>query len=453
MLQGSSKLPLPERFFELVNPLAVSRRPMSWRTRSGSPRSRSPHPRVHGGLLLDGNAQRDTPCAVPAASGGGRRSRPSPSRGASGLLTSGALPRSSSASRGPGSATADALRSDRARARAAKAGGARRQGYLKSRSISAKTLHVYTEAVKLYYLFCRAVMMPVNTFKELDAAMEQCLHKLYFDGETISKPNNTVHGLMYEQNLTWSKTSEFPLTRKALQGYRKSSRTVSRDGAPWECAILLASFMAKRGSAESIQAAGLTLLMFDTYLRISEGVSLGRDQVVPPQARSGPRSFYSLIVAPKELGKPTKAGAYDDTVLVGETAPERRAVLRAILAQLVRATKPGEFLFPDLTAAKYELIFRRACVALGFDGLKLCPHSLRHGGASVDALNGIDTITIQKRGRWNVIASCRRYEKKGRILKQLSILGAARVQESTKELAWLVSKLPALLFSAVKGKR
>eukprot|EP00959_Pyramimonas_sp_CCMP1952_P249675 5219481-Pyramimonas_sp.AAC.1 len=71
--------------------------------------------------------------------------------------------------------------------------------------------------------------------------------------------------------------------------------------------------------------------MFDTYPRISEAVPMSRDQVVPPQARSDPRSFNSLIVAPKELGKPTGGGACDDTVLVGETGPERRPVLRTTL--------------------------------------------------------------------------------------------------------------------------
>ncbi|CAK0839789.1 unnamed protein product [Prorocentrum cordatum] len=268
------------------------------------------------------------------------------------------------------------------------------------------TLRVHTEAVKLFYLACKSAMMLVATHQELDVAMEQYLHKLYFDGETISRPNSTVHGLMYELNLTWSKTSEFPLTRKALQGYRKSLRDVSRDGAPRECAILT----------------------------------------------SGSRR-PSLWVGIRELGKPTMAGAYDDTVLVGETAPERRPVLRAILAQIPRATKPGERLFPDLAAAKCELIFRRACQALGFGDPKLRPRSLQRGGASVDALNGVDTLAIQKRGRWNVIASCRRCEKKGRILRQLAILGQTRVQESADELARLVSKPPQLLFSALTDRK
>ena len=51
-----------------------------------------------------------------------------------------------------------------------------------------------------------------------------------------------------------------------------------------------------------------------------------------------------------------------------------------------------------------------------------------------------------------MIASCRRYEKKGRILKQLAILGQARVQESADELTWLTAKLPPLLFSTLKGR-
>ncbi|CAK0843612.1 unnamed protein product [Prorocentrum cordatum] len=314
------------------------------------------------------------------------------------------------------------------------AGGPQQEGYLKNRSVSVKTLRVYPEAVRLFYLFCRSVMMPTATYQELDVAMEQYLHKLYFDGKTISRPNSTVHGLVYELNLTWSKTSEIPLIRKALLSHRRSSCSVSRLGAPWECAVSLAGFMARHALVESIQAACLALLMFDTYRRISEAVALG---------------FFSLIVAPRELGKPTKAGTNDDTVLVGETAPERRPVLRAILVQILRATKPGEYPFPDLTAPKYGLMFRRACQALGFGDLKLCPRSLRHGGASVDALNGVDTLTIQR--RWNVIASCRRYEKKGRILKQLAILGQDRVQESADELAWLVSSLSAFASSRVQG--
>ena len=67
----------------------------------------------------------------------------------------------------------------------------------------------------------------------------------------------------------------------------------------------------------------------------------------------------------------------------------------------------------------------------------------------MDALNGVDALAIQKRGRWAAVASGRWYEKKGRILKQLAILGPGRARESADELIRLQGHLPSPLHSAL----
>ena len=53
------------------------------------------------------------------------------------------------------------------------------------------------------------------------------------------------------------------------------------------------------------------------------------------------------------------------------------------------------------------------------------PYSLRHGGASDDALRGARTLaSIKARGRWKSDNSVRRYEKHARVLREVERMPA-----------------------------
>ena len=64
---------------------------------------------------------------------------------------------------------------------------------------------------------------------------------------------------------------------------------------------------------------------------------------------------------------------------------------------------------------------------------------------STDALADADLEKIRRRGRWLSNASTRRYEKKGRITKQLSKLTDEQLSQSDEALTFLQKQLPLLL--------
>ena len=103
------------------------------------------------------------------------------------------------------------------------------------------------------------------------------------------------------------------------------------------------------------------------------------------------------------------------SIIVGETYA--RMWVNTLVSQLARRTAVRQRIFRDLTWL-YGRTIHQASEALGVSHLKVTPHCFRHGGASTDGLFDVDLTTIQKRGRWSAKSSVKRYEKKGRILKQ-----------------------------------
>jgi len=57
----------------------------------------------------------------------------------------------------------------------------------------------------------------------------------------------------------------------------------------------------------------------------------------------------------------------------------------------------------------------------------MVPHMTRHGGASKDTLDGSPEPEVQTRGRWGAKASVARYNKHGRLFRQLAKLSLDEV--------------------------
>ncbi|CAK0838390.1 unnamed protein product [Prorocentrum cordatum] len=310
------------------------------------------------------------------------------------------------------------------------------KGYLKQRSVGGATLRLYQREYEMLVAWWKAQRLSTASTEAHDEALERYLDKLFFDGEPASRANNVVHALMYHIDEVWAKTPHFPRTRRALRGFRKASQTWSRDGCPWEAALALAHWMGRQRTPFMANSAALTLVLFDGYLRASEGLGLGRDQLIP---------CWAAMICPEEEGRPTKSGDFDDTVIFGDTSEARRPLLTKILQVLHRTTEAGALVFDGLSLNSYERVFRRGTLELGLENLRLTPHCLRHGGASTDGLDDLPIVQIQKRGRWKSLASCKRYEKKGRLLKQLDRLKAVPGVHGETSLQWLLTQFPRIL--------
>ena len=95
--------------------------------------------------------------------------------------------------------------------------------------------------------------------------------------------------------------------------------------------------------------------------------------------------------------------------------------------------------------ARYAVAFAKWAETSGVNVITTHPFSVRHGGASSDALwRTRSLMEIQKRGRWRSEKSVRRYEKHARLLKETS-----KLSTSTRKYGQLViSRMPRLLQGA-----
>ena len=123
-----------------------------------------------------------------------------------------------------------------------------------------------------------------------------------------------------------------PLAQAALAGWRKLVPGHSRPPLPREAMLFLAQRLLQLGHAE---AALCILLMFETYLRSNDMLTLRCQQVVaPPPGATGKLGFLSILAAMEEYGIPSKTGEHDLSVALD--LPRHRD-----LAQVLQSYFPG----------------------------------------------------------------------------------------------------------------
>ena len=91
--------------------------------------------------------------------------------------------------------------------------------------------------------------------------------------------------------------------------------------------------------------------------------------------------------------------------------------VKRLILQLKRITKPGERLFPWSRSTHLKW-FKKACADLRLSS-DYVHHSLRHGGATRDYLEGMTIGDVMVRGRWAANKSAVHYIQQGRQLLML----------------------------------
>ena len=203
------------------------------------------------------------------------------------------------------------------------------------------------------------------------------------------------------------------------------------------------------------------ILQFDGFLRPSEALGLTWDSVFPPRKGSTANQCWAIIVRPNDTvaegsntdlaaaarqvprAPPAKTGVHDNTVLFGEAASVKAG--RWLIVPLLRrwySTRGRRTHLFSLTLSRYEALLNQASRALKLHALKLCAHSARHGGASVDSLLDVRSITqVQARGCWDSPKSVARYRKPGTYARQVSLILEALMRGHAATLAALTTLL------------
>ena len=265
----------------------------------------------------------------------------------------------------------------------------------------------------------------------LDKALDAQLTDLFLEGASVNEARYLVFALKWFTGLG---PERLPLAAVALKGFANLCPGGTREPATWEATVLIAAALVEMPSYQALLAGVGVLLQFDTYARPSELLSLQVSWTVPGLNLV---TFYPATQAAR-----SKTGQQGDSVVIG-VRPQRRWLRKVFQALVAQAPRDGTLLQIDL--ASYENFFHAGATRAGLAHLRLVPHCLRHGGASVDDLNKVPEGDIQTRGRWKARGSLLRYKKHGRYLRQVALLTAAQRHAAQAAAVRLARTLPALL--------
>jgi integrase len=160
---------------------------------------------------------------------------------------------------------------------------------------------------------------------------------------------------------------------------------------PCELAVLLFDFFRK---SDALELEWVSRACFEGYLRLSEAIGAKAEDFDVSEGEG-------VMALPK-----SKTGLNQSIII-------HKGEWLALTKKLLRSKAKGSTLVrikPDA----FRKAFRVALSALGAQASAFTPHSLRHGGATWDYLQGFPIADIVARGRWTQAKTASRYIQQGR---------------------------------------
>jgi integrase len=279
--------------------------------------------------------------------------------------------------------------------------GRRRHDFLQRASVKTKTLRVYADAMKDFTAWARQQGLEPRSDFEVDDALDQYIHFLFIDGGGAGRQRaaNTVAAVPFFLPRT---RRRLHASQRALKGWARLVPSRSHPPMPWSTAVVLAISLVFDGELE---AAVALLVSHRCYLRVSEMASVQLRDVDAPVNRDG-----DLVRVGIRLRR-TKTGQ-NKWVRVSHPAVAR-LVYYVLTKRRAEGARPSDLLFAT-SAARFRRLLASHCARLGLR--RFTPHSLRHGGATTDYMEGVNLENILVRGRWKSTKSARHYIQSGRAL-------------------------------------
>ncbi len=190
---------------------------------------------------------------------------------------------------------------------------------------------------------------------------------------------------------------------------------------------------------------------YDLFTRPSEILGALSEDVV------GQYRNAVLVVAPmwpasgeRSPRRPAKSGELDDTVTAG--LPGLPEILRHLSNRYAREKHSLRPL--GLGETRQRPPEGRDGVRCGLTKFKVTPHSARRGGASTaSCFKALKIKGIQRRGRGLAPKSVRRYEKSGKLTRQVALMDKAVVGQGEHLLRGPLKKLVSEAFRSIAKLR
>ena len=301
-------------------------------------------------------------------------------------------------------------------------------------SITPGTKKAYQDAYALFLAWAEDKHDAVAADpKQLDDILVEYLDtEMFAAGRDTGDAKNAVFGTIFCRSMPRGSTS-LPRCRRAIQGFLKDNPPRSEDPCPLEAAAVIAHGLLSQATLEARLTGLAFIVQYDLFARPSEVLNLKASDIVYPNV--GRYRQVSVIIAPSAEdndrnaleAKPAKSGEFDDTIIAGLSGMKLEFV-PTVLRHLRNAAGDGT-LFAPLTLHRYENELKEGVAAAGLAHMHITPHSARHGGASTASFMKILKIKeIQRRGRWLAPKSLRRYEKTGKLTRQVALMPPAVVR-------------------------
>ena len=324
-----------------------------------------------------------------------------------------------------------------------------RRGLLRMSSVGASTARRYEQGWKAFLRFAsqhepEVLDLPLRppwdpaALAVIDAALEHFLDQRFALRDTLNAARVKLFGTLWHLHL---KIAQCPRSSQALRGLARRRPEASRDALTWEETLCLSKWLIESRDRESMQIGLANFLAFDTYARPGEILTLRPFCFVTAKAASKSLARVALVFHPFELGQRAKNQEFDDTILIG-CGQVKRSWLSALGTHLSQLP-PNKRIF-SFSPARWAERLRTAAAATGIPTRRPVPHQLRHGGASLDCINGATMDSLCSRGRWLSTSSCRRYAKHGRYFRRLSLVSDTLRQTAEKFEGWLARNIKSL---------
>lgn len=278
---------------------------------------------------------------------------------------------------------------------------------LETASVSSGVRKDYANRLNDFYQFASFHLLPLRNEAELDIAVSDFMDELYLNGEGVDAGNKLRAALEYDRpEAARAGSLNLPKTKSALKGWRKL--------APGQTRMPMLEFLKSGISGVLIHLGFRDMALFNeisfsTYAHPGELLRLMPEDVVP---RNNSFAHDVLILGPIERGQGSKAGIYDETLILDDT---RAAFLGPLMVQLAKRRIKEDKLW-DFTAASFLKKWRQAVEIMQIADVAHSPYQNRHGGASRDLMMKLRSLpAIQRKGRWASDASARIYGKPGRL--------------------------------------
>ncbi|CAK0797517.1 unnamed protein product [Prorocentrum cordatum] len=232
-------------------------------------------------------------------------------------------------------------------------------------SITSTSLERYGTAVREFFDWAtRSDDLRQAPESVIDQKMCKYFDVLMSDARHAAEGRCTLWGyLTFFPRSDIAKSARLAMAREAMKGWVRRFPGSSRH--PWPLSVFYV-FMSVFLRDNHTEAAVALAIQLEAYLRPSEICELRWCSVVQPSKLSSSlsRNKWAVVIGNSDLGETTKTGESDDTVVLDSIGREWVGSVLEMRARRHKSdTCSDQLVFPHLSLAKYEALFRRATAA------------------------------------------------------------------------------------------